>query len=77
MALYSEGVTVFTNKSIGTPASGDHPAFHHANAGDEFVVIRHNPEYTYSYLIGKSLDDKEPFWVGPNDLMSQRPFKHN
>jgi hypothetical protein len=28
-------------------------------------------------LIGKSLDDKEPFWVGPNDLMSQRPFKHN
>lgn len=77
MPLYEVGQEVYANRDLGTPASGDHPAFDHARYGDKLFVLEHRPGNEYPYLLSKSPDGSLPFGAKGIELMSQKPFSHN
>lgn len=77
MSVFSIGQTVWAAKVLATDACGDHPSFLHARAGDELIVLSHEPGRVYPYSVADNPEGRESFRAAATDLMGQKPFKHN
>jgi len=77
MSLYPIGSTVYANCTVVTHATGDHPDFHHAEAGDKLYVIDYQKGAEYPYKVSAYEAGLYPFHVSGKELMGQKPFAHN
>lgn len=77
MPLYNVGQTVYATKELSTSATGDHPAFLHARAGNALVVLEYRANQEFPYLVADNPEGREAFYAKSIELMGQKPFAHN